>query len=128
MRDIKFRGKHIKTGEWIVTRKVDLIPAADGSIYLYDEDKKKWCRVDPKTLGQYMGFSDKNDDEIFEGDIVEWYFFRLMRKVMDVATLDSLPVFWLKNEQFGYEGEDLVDPEGTVKIANVHDNPELLEG
>ena len=30
----------------------------------------EWCPVDPKTIGAFTGRVDKNDQEIFEGDVV----------------------------------------------------------
>lgn len=45
----------------------------------------------------------------------------------DTATMDEFPRFWLKNECFGYEGEELEDFEDWEVIGNAYDNPELLE-
>ena len=44
----------------------------------------------------------------------------------DVVTLERLR-YWLKNESFGYEGENLEDPSNFMVIGNMHDS-EILEG
>ena len=70
MREILFRGKRIRDGEWV-----------DGNLFIDDKGEK--CEilvgytnyriayeVDPKTIGQWTGLVDKNGVKIFEWDLV----------------------------------------------------------
>lgn len=41
----------------------------DGVYMTYDE----CIEVDPETVGQFIGLTDKNDTKIFEGDIIRWH-------------------------------------------------------
>ncbi len=66
-----------------------------------------------------------DDDPYITKDMVEWKLDTTVR--LDVVTLDRCPCFWLRDEVFGYEGEDLISPEETIVIGNIHDNPELLK-
>jgi uncharacterized phage protein (TIGR01671 family) len=40
---------------------------------------------------------------------------------IDIATMDRFPCYWLKNEEFGWEGEELETPEDWVIIGNIHE-------
>lgn len=132
MREILFRGKHVSSGpyKWIISPSIR--QEADGSVYLLV--KKTWYCVDPETVGQYTGLTDKNGKKIFEGDIVKFsedyddkFGYPATSYGKCIVIYDESLLAW-RIRGLDYEGvDDLCEYADSEIIGNIHDNPELLE-
>lgn len=95
MREIKFRGKSPVSGKWLYGDFLYYPTGNITAIHCVGEG----CRdVDPKSVGQYTGFTDKNGKEIYEGDILENY---------DQALVTFRDGTWKLEWLTGYTASDL---------------------
>lgn len=124
MREILFRAKSMDTGKWLYGFYYQMTFGPNDELRHYlvltplgtGED-----RIDPKTLGQFIGTNDKNGKKIFEGDIVltneaGW-------KAVVVYS-DEAAMFMCENKGFS----TFCEWEEFEVLGNIHDNPELLKG
>ena len=71
MRDIKFRAKSISNdfsnGNWAYGTFFK-----DGNdYYMVEAITGSHIKINPDTIGECINLSDKNDDEVYEGDILQ---------------------------------------------------------
>lgn len=137
MREILFRGKQADNGEWIeggIVHQTDWYGENVDRYFIIDGTSTQdynigfEYEVDPKTVGQYTGATDKNVKKIFEGDIVSQTYY--LNDSVGVVTRNGEVKF--KSRAFGiYEKGCHWSIEADQKhreiVGNIHDNPELLE-
>ena len=132
MREMLFRGKAKAIagcpynngkpdGEWVFGYVFSDLGAMKIRQYETDRPECNDYEVDPETVGQYTGLTDKNGIKIFEGDIVDYISSDVIGNpktgtiiVEDMTDYDTM-IYLNHSEELQI-------------IGNIHDNPELLKG
>lgn len=81
-REILFRGKRVDNGEWVEGYFIKYQPCASEERIIYGivpeyASALYLNEIDPSTVGQYTGLTDKNGVKIFEEDVVRTQYGRL---------------------------------------------------
>ena len=156
--EILFRGKRKDNGEWVCSGslfqafnndvKEIYIPKYGEAVYAtYDvytdhiaaitcDNDARFYNVDPETVGQYTGLTDKNGKQIFEGDIIKYKNTDGIKFNSVALTVIGKVVYNEKNASFAISGKDEIGakyydyfPIKNIEvIGNIHDDPELLRG
>lgn len=121
-REILFRGKRLDTVEWVEGFYTRYSPSFVGDVIETGGDD---YIVDPATVGQYTGLTDKNGQKIFVGDIMSFGAYRY----------DYIGIVSFINGSFCIYCDDSIVPflhyaierYGAEVIGNIYDNPEILE-
>lgn len=137
MREILFRGKRINNGEWIfgslivdcenyyIHMNTGIVSISENTAHTpYNENSNVVVaythKVDPKTVGQFAGWNNKNHARIFEGDIVsqedETGTVRYEGNYCTFAVILKRNTDLFQHIKYGCE-----------ILGNIHDNPELID-
>lgn len=124
MREILFRGKRKDNGEWVYGNYA--VTDNNEKQHFIFQNKAFEFEVDPETVGQYTGLTDKNGKKIFEGDIVErlWLGEKHIYRIYydnDIASFIGTDIYSERFTTFDYDACEF------EVIGNIYDNPELLE-
>lgn len=121
MREYLFRGKMIANGKW---SEGNLLVTKQGCCITPDATVLgSYGAVDPETVGQYTGLTDKNGTKIFEGDIVKYgdTVHNVVFEQRNGTAYFGLVYSTLETLSFGHY-QDLKQIE---VIGNIYDNLEL---
>lgn len=134
MKEILFRGKRIDNDEWVYgflrcRNYIDVWTPhtwkeEDGSTGEYATVES--YQVDPETVGQYTGLTDKNGKKIFEGDIVKFSHPAFNKRRIGVISYEMNEAGFVLRYKGNYCWIAYIDEFYEV-IGNVYNNPELLE-
>ena len=131
MREILFRGKRTINGDWVYGYFVrgNERKSLRDSIFVYDSETQSFndYEINPSTLGQYTGLTDKNGKKIFEGDIVKTDKFSEPNKQY-IIKYDLQFGAFIGQDRYNVYFVTFDGDSGDFEIiGNIHDNPELLE-
>ena len=133
MREILFRGKRVGDGEWVVGTLVKMGPVGYVRHFILPDYASAFydIEVDPATVGQYTGLTDKNGEKIFEGDIItcsqylggNFVDYHIEKGYVEM----KFGAFGLHRKQGYYRPfKDWLEDYEFEVTGNIHDNPELL--
>ena len=133
MREYLFRGKRKDNGEWVYWNIYGEFCTSEGKrakltsqtsygeknfYYIYEH------LIDPETIGQYTGLTDKNGDKIFDSDIVD---ILTENEEVGIVTYDE-GFFYVKADGFSVDFRNNINGNDLLIVGNIHDNPEILKG
>lgn len=143
MREILFRGKSIKTNQWIYggfhiweKRQVcvfgnDRLKDDEISCVITVNSFADWnmprtmqaVEVIADTVGQYTGLTDRNGRKIFQGDIVN---ILTENEEFGIITYDD-GGFFVDASTFSVDFMNNINGSDIEVIDNIHDNPKALK-
>ncbi|MBQ9093226.1 MAG: hypothetical protein IJY03_04435 [Prevotella sp.] len=117
----KSMGKKPVDGTWVVG---DLHYWNTGHPHIHF-DMVSRVSIDPDTIGEFTGMTDKNGKDIFEGDIIRSV---NGKKKVNGKWVDNEAIITVKYDIASFNVSCLALVTDSVEvIGNIYDNPELLE-
>ena len=137
MREIRFRGRDVYTGEWVFGNycKAEFLNGEGFEHFIIEVGENgRTSKIEPDTVGQYIGLRDMNGRPAYEGDITEgpderhWVIYWSPGgfgtcRVKEFANGNGLRL----HEELGSLQNSAWFMQNHRIIGNIHDNPYLLE-
>ena len=141
MREILFKAKEVDSGEWVegylvrideetcfIASEYDILAAYTDNRGTYDG----WMSaIDPETICQYTGLTDKNGNKIWENDVVRYEddLSNMLKEDLIVWNETHAAFTRLHKSKMGlqYLYIDEFIASNSEVIGNIFDNPELLK-
>jgi uncharacterized phage protein (TIGR01671 family) len=129
-----YRGKRIDTGAWEEGYLLGLQDRLTGKDFFFIVGEVGEYHIDPETVGEYTGLTDKNGTKIFEGDIVKFkhgdeFDETIYYRNYAVEFINTYVTYGLRlrngSIHFPFKKATALQHEAEV-IGNIYDNPELL--
>ena len=134
MREIKFRGRGLETGEWFYGYYRQWFNSSNGyTIHIIANDYCDTYQVNPATVGQYTGLKDQNGTEIYEGDIIKYLISGQKRNGVVIWAKEICAFYMDDGFLCHHRHRNISDwmqkyfhKEGVFEvIGNIHENPEI---
>ena len=125
-------------GKWVFGYVFSDLGAMKIRQYETDRPECNDYEVDPETVGQYTGLTDKNRTKIFEGDIVKGITYSVTKTGV-IVWIDEIssfgvryvnapnPTAWENSSILRCVSMGKTDEFAAEVIGNIYDNPELLK-
>lgn len=139
-----YRAKRTDNGEWVIGNRMDdgvtgqvFIHAVGNSVNESDKVGEEGClrfvafEVDPSTICQCTGLTDKNGKLIWENDIIRYADMIIGTEKIDRIELNETHASFVRLHtsqmglQYFYIDEFIAN--GCEVIGNIFENPELME-
>lgn len=133
--EILFRGKRMDNGRWVygdLRQDADLIHMYINGWTHYTEDREIErspfeYEVDPATVDQYTGLTDKKGENVFEGDIITGEGSRCKPDKFVIRWSAAICAFTAGEGKRVWPSLNQATISAYEIVGNIHDNPELLE-
>lgn len=126
-REVKFRGKSKRTGEWLYGDLVRNVEGAFSIVPPFEMTTDNLCdryEVDKKEIGQFSGLTDGNDTEIYEGDILARC---VLKSTFNYQIVFNNGAFCMKTSDDDFVPLMSIFMGSAIVKGNIYDNPELLK-
>lgn len=128
MREILFKARRLDNGEWVVgdlLHDVLVEMAGEKSEAVIVTPFNGTFPVDPETVCQYTGMTDKNGVEVWEGDILK-YKANYAQEIEFVVKFDPYAFMAFRPIVWGSESYDNGFSKYAEVIGNIHDGSTII--